>query len=62
VKKGLRVIRTYRIGRNLLPVGGGCCGNHRGRRKEEGDCPLAGVAGRGNHRGKKKREGGLESP
>jgi hypothetical protein len=44
VKEGLRVIWTYRIGRNLLPTGSGCHGNHRRRRKGEGDCQPKGVA------------------
>jgi hypothetical protein len=56
---------TYRIVRNLLPASGSCRGNHRGRRKEEGDCPLARVARgncHGNQRGKRKGEGEVESP
>jgi hypothetical protein len=62
---GLRVMWTYRIVRNLLPASGSCRGNHRGRSKEEGDCPLARVARgncHGNQRGKRKGEGEVESP
>jgi hypothetical protein len=61
--RGLRVMWTYRIGRDLFSTSGSCHGNHRGRRRE-GDCPPVGVASRschGNQRGK-KGEGEVESP
>jgi hypothetical protein len=42
--RGLRVMWTYRIGQDLFSAGGSCCGKHRRRRGEEGDCLAAGVA------------------
>jgi hypothetical protein len=35
--RGLRVMWTYRIGWDLFSNGGSCRGNHRWRRREEGE-------------------------